>query len=207
LEVDLTGFPTEAIGLWMVLVWFAIETYWDIRRSTLLPIGLVLPPVVLGIAAQAAYGQWLIAGAALLMVLMHNASMALVRTVGTALAAGACLYSGNIVLAIGFVLYWALWEFHIMGGADALAAYAALMIAPNQLMFWTLLAGILIWASAVMVIVYRGKLVARMRTMVWRMMLKDLPKESEFEAEGQPTLGGLFLGVAFYLIWTALGLQ
>jgi hypothetical protein len=200
----LAVFPTEIVGLWILLVWFAIETYWDLRRSTLLPIWLVLPPVVLGIIAQAIYGNWMIAAAMTLAVLMHNSPLMLIRAAGSALLLGACLLSGNTVLAIGFVLYWILWEAHIMGGADALAAYSALMVAPNQDMFWALLAGIFLWALVAIVIVYRGQLFARVKNMAWRVMLKDLPKESEFEAEGKPTLGGLFLGVAFYMLWIGL---
>jgi hypothetical protein len=203
MEVSLAGFPTEAVGLWIILVWFAFETWWDMRRSTMLPIWLVLPPVALGILSQAVYGNWFIVAAVIIAVVLHNAPTILVRALGTVILLGGCLLSGNVVLAVGFVLYWILWEAHVMGGADALAAYAALMIAPNANMFWSLLAGIFLWALAAMVIVYRTKIFARVKLMVWRVLMRNLPQESEIEAEGKPTLGGLFLGVAFYMIWAA----
>lgn len=207
MEAVLSSFTTEIVGLWIILVWFGIETYWDLWRSVMLPIWLVLPPVALGILAQALYGNWILAAAMTAAIFLHLSNQIIIRAIGTALLLGASLLAGNTVLAIGFVLYWILWETHIMGGADALAVYAALLIAPNANMFWALLAGIFLWALAAMVIVYRGQLVSRVRQMVWRVMLRDLPKESEIEAEGKPTLGGLFLGVAFYMLWTGLALR
>jgi hypothetical protein len=197
----------EAIGLWIILVWFAVETYWDLRRSVMLPVWMVLPPVALGIIAQAIYGNWLIAGAMVAAILLHLSKRLPVRSIGTLVLIAACLATHQNVLAVGFGLYWILWETNIMGGADALAAYAALMIAPNMNMFWALLAGIFLWAFAAMIIVYRSQLFARVQRMVWRVMLRDLPKESEIEAEGKPTLGGLFLAVAIYIIWTGLLLR
>jgi Flp pilus assembly protein protease CpaA len=173
----------------------------------MLPVWMVLPPVALGIIAQAIYGNWIIAGAMVAAILLHLSEKLPVRSIGTLLLIAASLAGHQTVLAVGFGLYWILWETHIMGGADALAVYAALMIAPHVNMFWALLAGIFLWAFVAMVIVYRGLLFARVRLMVWRVMLRDLPKESEIEAEGKPTLGGLLLGVAIYMVWTGLLLR
>ncbi len=92
---------------------------------------------------------------------------------------GAALLAHNVALAAGFVLYWALWELSIAGGADALAAYAALMIVPRAEMFWSLLAGILVWAVVSMVVIYRGKLIERWKRMAFRVFLRQLPTETE----------------------------
>ena len=61
--------------------------------------------------------------------------------------------------------------------------------------FWLLLAGIFAWALAVMVATYRGRLLQRWKQMLFRMALQDLPTERELEAEGKPTLGGVWLGI------------
>jgi hypothetical protein len=197
----LAAIPYEVIGLWILFVWFGIETFWDLRRSVILPLWLVLPPVVLGVVAQLLYGSWLVAAAMTAAVLLHLSGKLPIRLIGTILLVAAAATVGNLILAAGFFLYWILWETNIMGGADALAAYAALLVAPHMGMFWSLLAGMFVWAAVGMVIVYRTQLISRVRSMLWRISLRDLPKESELDAEGKPTIGGMWLGLAFYMVW------
>jgi hypothetical protein len=200
LTAELAGF----IGLGFLLVWFGLETVWDIKKSVILPIWLVLPPVLVGVAFQAVFGEWYIAAAMGAALLLHLSDKLLVRGAGTALLLGASILAGNWALAAGFVLYWALWEANIAGGADALAAYAALMVVPRWEMFGFLLLGIFLWAVAIMVVVYRGQLVERWKRMAYRLMLRNLPSEGELITEGRPTIGGIWIGVLLFAVWSAV---
>lgn len=204
LEDGLTAELAGNIGLGFLLVWFGLETVWDIKKSVILPIWLVLPPVLAGVAYQAVFGLWYIAVAMGAALLLHLSDKLLIRGAGTALLLGASILAGNWALAAGLVLYWALWEVNIAGGADALAAYAALMIVPRWEMFGFLLLGIFLWAVAIMVVVYRGQLVERWKRMAYRLMLRHLPTEGELNTEGQPTIGGIWIGVLLFAVWSAV---
>jgi hypothetical protein len=194
----------EIAGVAFILVWFGLETLWDQLRSVVLPLWLVLPPVILGILFQVVFGKWYIAGAMVAAIFLHLSDRLPVRMLGTLLLFGASAAAGNWVLAAGFVLYWGLWELNIAGGADALAAYAALMIIPKMEMFWCLLAGIFVWAVVSMVVIYRGKLVERWKTMILRAFLRQLPTEKELVAEGKPTIGGIWVGTILFAAWSLL---
>jgi hypothetical protein len=189
-------------GLGFLLVWFALETLWDLKKSVILPLWLVLPPVLAGVAYQAVFGKWYIAVAMGAALLLHLSDKLPIRGAGTALLLAASLLAENWALAAGLVLYWVLWEVNIVGGADALAAYAALMIVPSWEMFGCLLLGIFLWASAVMIVVYRGQLVERWKRMAYRLMLRHLPTEGELNTEGRPTIGGIWIGVLLFAVWS-----
>jgi len=200
----LSGAQAEIAGVIILLVWFGLETVWDQFRSVVLPLWLVLPPVILGMLVQVVFGKWYLAAAMAAAVFLHLSDHILVRAVGTLLLLGAAVLAHNVVLAAGFVLYWALWELNIAGGADALAAYAALMVIPRAQMFWGLLAGIFVWAVVSMVVIYRGKLLERWKRMAWRALLRQLPTETELASEGKPTIGGIWLGTIFFAAWSLL---
>jgi hypothetical protein len=192
------------LGLGFILIWIALETLWDLKKSVLLPLWLVLPPVLVGVAYQAAFGKWYIAAAMGAALLLHLSDKLPIRGAGTVLLLAASLLAENWALAAGLVLYWVLWEMNIMGGADALAAYAALMIVPRWEMFGFLLLGIFLWAVAIMVVVYRGQLVERWKRMAYRLMLRNLPTEGELNTEGRPTIGGIWIGVLLFAVWNAI---
>jgi hypothetical protein len=189
------------IGLGFLLVWIGFETWWDLKKSVILPIWLVLPPVLAGVIYQAVFGIWYIAAAMGAALLLHLSDKIVIRGLGTALMLAASAAAGNWALAAGLVLYWVLWEVNILGGADALAAYAALMVVPTWEMFVFLLAGIFLWAVGIMVVVYRGKLIERWKKMAWRFVLRNLPSENELNTEGRPTIGGIWLGLLIFAIW------
>ncbi|MBN2084851.1 MAG: hypothetical protein JW748_06460 [Anaerolineales bacterium] len=189
------------IGLGFLLVWLAVETLWDLKKSVILPLWLVFPPVLAGLAYQAVFGKWYIAAAIGMALLLHLSDKLLIRGAGTAIMLAASALSGHWALAAGLVLYWVLWEANIAGGADALAAYAALMLFPRWEMFGFLLLGILLWAVVTMVVVYRGLLAERWKQMAYRLMLRQLPTEAELNTEGRPTIGGVWLGVALFAVW------
>jgi hypothetical protein len=200
----LAAIMAEVVGVWFLGLWLGLETLWDQFRSVILPLWLVFPPVLAGVIVRAAGGDWLIAAAMSAALVLHLSDRLWVRMIGTGLLAGASYLAGNWVLLAGFVLYWLLWELNIAGGADALAAYAALLVIPRPIMFWSLLAGIFIWALVVMAVTYRGKFFERWKQLVWRVMLKDLPSESELETEGKPTVGGIWIGVIICIIWSGV---
>jgi hypothetical protein len=191
----------EIAGTAFILVWFGLETLWDHLRSVVLPLWMVRPPVVLGILAQAVFGKWSIAAAMAAALFLHLSERLPIRGLGTILLLAASLLARTWVLAAGFVLYWLLWELNIAGGADALAAYAALMIVSRWEMFWGLLAGIFLWAVISMVVIYRGKLLERWKRFVWRAFLRQLPTRSELETEGKPTIGGIWMGTMIFAVW------
>ncbi len=194
----------QIAGVIFILVWFGLETLWDQLRSVVLPLWLVLPPVILGILFQLVFGKWYIAAAMVAALFLHLSGSLPVRMLGTLLLFGSAALAGNWVLAAGFVLYWGLWELNIAGGADALAAYAALMVIPRMEMFWSLLAGIFVWAVVSMILIYRGKIVERFRRLVLRVFLRQLPTEDELVAEGKPTIGGIWVGTILFAVWSLL---
>lgn len=200
----MTAEQARVLGLGFLLVWFALETVWDLKKSVILPLWMVLPPVLAGVAFQAGFGEWYIAAAMGAALLLHLSDKLLIRGAGTALLLAASAAAGNWALAAGLVLFWALWEVNISGGADALAAYAALMIAPRWEMFGFLLLGILIWAVVTMVVVYRGQLMERWKRMAYRVMLRSLPTEGELNTEGRPTIGGIWIGILLFAVWSAV---
>ncbi|MBN1440560.1 MAG: hypothetical protein JW929_14225 [Anaerolineales bacterium] len=194
----------EVLGIGFLLFWLALETLWDLAKSTILPVWLVLPPVAAGVLYQAVFGEWYVAAAMAAALLLHLSNRLVVRGAGTVLLLSASLAAGNLALAAGLVLFWALWEMNIAGGADSLAAYAALMIAPRWEMFGFLLGGIFLWAAGTMIVVYRHELVARWKRMAWRVVLRNLPSEAELNSEGRPTIGGIWIGVLLFAVWRAL---
>ena len=200
----MTAEQAGIIGLGFLLVWLALETLWDLKKSVILPLWLVLPPVLAGLAYQAAFGKWYVAAAIGAAMLLHLSDKLPVRVAGTAIMLAASALAGNWALAAGLVLFWVLWEVNIAGGADALAAYAALMIVPSWEMFGFLLLGIFLWAVVTMVVVYRGLLAERWKQMAYRLMLRQLPTESELVTEGRPTIGGVWLGVLLFAVWKAV---
>jgi hypothetical protein len=192
----------QAIGMGFLVLWLALETLWDLRKSIILPLWLVLPPVVAGAAYQLFFGKWYIAAAMAAALLLHLSDRLWIRAAGTVLLIAASAAAGNWALAAGLGLYWLLWEASIVGGADALAAYAALMFAPNWEMFGALLAGIFLWGVGTMIVVYRGQIFERIQRMVYRIALRNLPDEKELTAEGKPTIGGIWIAVVLYAAWS-----
>jgi hypothetical protein len=203
-EVVLIAGAVEVVGVCFLAIWLGLETLWDQFRSVILPLWLVLPPVAAGIIVRAVGADWIIAAAMAAALVLHLSDHLWIRMIGTGLLAGASYVAGNWVLLAGFVLYWLLWELNIAGGADALAAYAALMIIPRSEMFWSLLAGILIWALFIMAVTYRGKFFERWKQLAWRIILKNFPDASELETEGKPTVGGIWIGVILCILWSGL---
>ncbi len=199
----MTGGQLEVLAIGFLLIWLAVDTLWDLFRSLLRPVWLVLPPVLAGVAYQAAYGQWYIAAAMAAALLLHLSDRLPVRALGTILLIAAAIAAGNWALAAGFGLFWILWETNIAGGADALAAYAALMLVPSWEMFGFLLAGMFLWAVGVMAVVYRGQVIERARRMAFRIMMRDLPTDLELDKEGRPTIGGIWIGAALFAVWLA----
>jgi hypothetical protein len=191
----------EVLGIGFLVLWFALETLWDIAKSLILPLWLVLPPVVAGVLYQLVFGKWFLAAAMAAALVLHLSDKLWIRGAGTVLLIAASLLAGNWALAAGLGLYWLLWEVNIVGGADALAAYAALMIAPGWEMFFGLLAGIFLWGVGTMIVVYRGRLFERLKNMVYRVALRNLPDEQELAKEGKPTIGGLWIGTILFAAW------
>jgi len=200
----LTAQQAGSIGLGFLLVWLGLETLWDLKKSVIIPLWLVLPPVLAGLAYQAVFGKWYIAAAMGAALLLHLSGKFLIRGAGTGLLLAASVLAGNWALAAGLILFWVLWEVNIVGGADALAAYAVLLIVPRWEMFGFLLLGILLWAVVTMVVVYRGLLVDRWKQMAYRLMLRQLPTEAELTTEGRPTIGGIWIGVVLFALWNAI---
>jgi hypothetical protein len=194
----------EAIGLGFLLLWLAVETWWDLRKSLVLPVWLVLPPVAAGVIFQLAFGTWYLAAAMAAALLLHLSDRLPVRALGTVLLIAASAAAGNWALAAGLGFYWLMWEVNIIGGADGLGAYAALMIAPGWEMFLALLAGIFLWGVGTMIVVYRGRIFERVRNMVYRVALRNLPDEKELTREGKPTLGGIWIGTLLFAAWKFL---
>jgi hypothetical protein len=200
----LTADGAGVLGIGFILIWFALETLWDLLKSVVLPVWLVLPPVLAGVAYQAVFGRWFVAAAVGAALLLHLSDRLWIRGAGTVLLLAASAAAGNGALAAGFILYWLLWEANILGGADALAAYAALLLFPRWEMFGCLLAGIFLWGVGTMVIVYRGQLIERWKRLAWRVFFRDLPTEGELTTEGKPTIGGIWIGSVLFAVWTAL---
>ena len=200
----MTADQAEILAIGFILIWFGLETLWDLLKSLILPIWLVLTPVLVGVAYQALFGKWYFAAAMGAALVLHLSGKLWIRGAGTLLLLAASAAAENWALAAGLVLYWLLWEVNIAGGADALAAYAALMIVPRWEMFGFLLLGMFLWAAGTMVVVYRGQLLERWKRMAWRVFLRNLPTEGELNTEGKPTIGGMWLGVVLFAVWSAL---
>jgi hypothetical protein len=200
----LTVGQAEALGIGFILIWLGLETLWDLLKSLVIPIWLVLPPVLVGVAYQALFGKWYVAAAVGSAMVLHLSNKLFIRVAGTFLMLAAAFVAGNWALAAGLVLYWLLWELNVTGGADALASYAALLLVPRWEMFGFLLLGIFLWAVGTMVVVYRGKLLERFKRMALRLYLRELPTEHELSTEGKPTIGGVWIGTILFAVWSAL---
>jgi hypothetical protein len=198
------GLTSSQVGVWAIgflFIWYAVETLWDLRKSLVLPIWLVLPPVLLGVAYQAVFGTWYVAAGMGAALLLHLSDKLPIRTAGTLLLLAASLAAEYWALAAGGLLFWLLWEVNITGGGDSLAVYAALMISPSWEMLGFLLLGIFLWGLVVSVVINRGRLIRRWKGIVWRLMVRDLPTESEMAAEGRPTIGGIWIGILMLALW------
>jgi Flp pilus assembly protein protease CpaA len=190
----------ELIGI-PLFIWQAASAVWDLRDRRI-PVWFSLIPLISGILY---FG---------IMVSPLGAVLLLVSILGTNLSPriGFCMsilpaayllvstYPSDLsALYAGWLLFWVLWRFGVLGGADALAGTILLVWYPTPQMLGALLTGLLVWSLGMLVTSY-GTL-APLR--LWVVLRQGFPVSLEGRKR-HPGLGAFPLALALFLLWLRL---
>ncbi len=147
---------------WLLFAWLTLEAIWDLRNQNV-PVWFSLVMLLPGIILLA-FDSFLVA----IMVVISLASTEVVQRIRPLGIAGLYLplvvipiitpttnaTLGSLPLVIGWALFVTLWLLGIVGGADALAGLSLLLFFPSWTMFACIVAGILIWSVALLILRY-----------------------------------------------------
>ena len=190
----------EVIGI-PLLIWQTASAVWDLRDRRI-PVWFSLIPLVAGILYFGIMVSPLGAALLLVSILGTNLSPRIAFTL-TFFPAVYLLVSSfssdRFALYAGWILFWALWRFGVLGGADALAGTILLVWFPAPEMLGAILAGLLVWSLGMLVARY-GPL-APLR--IWLVLRQGFPATLQGR-ERHPGLGAFPLALAFFLLWLRL---
>jgi len=141
---------------WLLFAWLTLEAIWDLRNQNV-PVWFSLVMLLPGIILLA-FDSFLVA----INVVISLASTEVVQRIRPLGIAGLYLplvvipiiAPGSLPLVIGWALFVTLWLLGIVGGADALAGLSLLLFFPSWTMFACIVAGILIWSVALLILRY-----------------------------------------------------
>jgi hypothetical protein len=191
--------------LYLAIAFILIEALWDRFRSVEIPLFLLFAPMAIAAAALLLNGLYLVlvlSVALLLCTLIPN-------TIARRLAVVICivilgLFRWDIALFILFI--WLLYEFNLFGGADALACFSLLLIRPDMVLAFWLLAGLAL-GSWIVGLRRDGLSYFKKAFQSLANLTKAPVSEEKLLEEGQPFLWAIFLGSILYILMNAFVLK
>lgn len=195
-------FSIDNLFLYMVILAVLVAALWDRFRSFEIPPILVFIPFVIGLASLVVHQRYLVLVLSIVLVLITEIPLSIVRR----LAALVCIAFFMIIrwdVGIFILLFWFLYEFNFMAGADALACLSLLLVRPDWLLGWWLAMGIGLGAWWVGL---RQRGLGYFKDMIrsWKNISTSPPSEERLLTEGHPFLWAVFLGSVLYVISSLL---
>ena len=178
----------------LLLIWMTFEAGWNLFQRRL-PVWFSLIPLGAGLVYLAATGQAWLAVVIALAVMATEIETRPLRIVGALLAVMliTLLSPEHLPLAVGWIVFVALWEVRVLFGADALAGLVLLIFFPSWLMLACVGMGLGLWALIVLAARYRRDFGLRLWT-----VLANRAKGTSY-----PAIGGFVLALVAYalLLW------
>ena len=134
----------------IVLVWLGIVSWFDLRTKEIPHSAWVLLPLIGAATYRLILGNWQLVLLAVVVILASErariAQWSQIKTMAVVFswipAIGFLIYLAalqNPLGAIAVVAFWAAWELHAWGGADAVASIALILLWPDLLLVLSLL--------------------------------------------------------------------
>jgi hypothetical protein len=187
----------ENILLYLVMLAVLASALWDYFKSFEIPPVLVLLPFVIGLASLVANHEYLILALAVLLVALTEIPLVILRRIAVLI----CILIITIIrwdMGLFIFLFWFLYEFNLIAGADALACLSFLLVRPDWLLGWWLIMGIGLGAWWIGL---RNRGLTYFKDMInsWRNIHNSPPSEERLLKEGRPFLWAIFLGSVLYV--------
>jgi len=173
----------------LLLIWMTFEAGWNLFQRRL-PVWFSLIPLGAGLVYLAATGQAWLAVVIALAVMATEIETRPLRIVGALLAVMliTLLSPEHLPLAVGWIVFVAIWEVRVLFGADALAGLVLLLFFPSWLMLACIGIGLGLWALIVLAARYRRDFGLRLWT-----VLANRAKGTSY-----PAIGGFVLALVVY---------
>ncbi len=173
----------------LLLIWMTFEAGWNLFQRRL-PVWFSLIPLGAGLVYLAATGQAWLAVVIALAVMATEIETRPLRIVGALLAVMliTLLSPEHLPLAVGWIVFVALWEVRVLFGADALAGLVLLIFFPSWLMLACVGMGLGLWALIVLAARYRRDFGLRLWT-----VLVNRAKGTSY-----PAIGGFVLALVVF---------
>ncbi len=141
---------------WLLLAWLTLEAIWDLRNQNV-PVWFSLVMLIPALTLTFLVSPWaavLVAVSLVSTEVRHQLPMA--GTLGMYLTVGmiAVVAPEYLPLVIGWGALMIAWQLGGIGGADALAGLSLLLFFPSWEMLSSIVAGILIWSVALLILRY-----------------------------------------------------
>ena len=178
----------------LLLIWMTFEAGWNLFQRRL-PVWFSLIPLGAGLVYLAASDQaWLAAIIALAVMAteIETRPLRLMSALLSVMLIG-LLSPGHLPLAVGWVLFSALWEIRVLYGADALAGLILLIFFPSWLMLACIGIGLGLWAVIMLAMHYKQNFGLRLWTVL----------ANRAGGTAYPSIGGFVLALIVYafLLW------
>ena len=180
----------------LLLIWMTFEAGWNLFQRRL-PVWFSLIPLGAGLVYLAATGQAWLAVVIALAVMATEIETRPLRIVGALLAVMliTLLSPEHLPLAVGWIVFVAIWEVRVLFGADALAGLVLLLFFPSWLMLACIGIGLGLWALIVLAARYRRDFGLRLWT-----VLVNRAKGTSY-----PAIGGFVLALVVFAFLVLIG--
>ena len=174
----------------LILIWMTFEAGWNLFQRRL-PVWFSLIPLGAGLVYLVISDQVWLAAIIALAVMATETEARPLRLVGTLLSVMLIILSspGHLPLAVGWMVFVALWEIRVLYGADALAGLVLLIFFPSWLMLACIGIGLGLWSLIVLAMRYRRDFGLRLWTVL----------ANRAGGTAYPAIGGFVLALIVYL--------
>ena len=175
------------------LLWAVVAAYWDVKRSTILPLWLVvLPPIV---ATYRLLDISLMLACLFIVALLSTESPLIFQILSFGVFSGIAFYLDQPLLAITVFAIWLVWALKTIGGGDAIALLSLVAAFPEYEMLGAIIGALLIWGIAILI--FKGEM-SKLLLVFLRMRLGNLPTESELDEKGAPAMPAILMAICIY---------
>ncbi|MBC8504328.1 MAG: hypothetical protein H8D34_05695 [Chloroflexi bacterium] len=174
----------------LLLIWMTFEAGWNLFQRRL-PLWFSLIPLGAGLVYLVVNNQAWLAAIIALAVMATEIEARPSRLVAVLLSVMLIILTSpdHLPLAVGWTLLFALWEFRVLYGADALAGLVLLIFFPYWLMLACIGIGLGSWAVIVLAMRYKRDFSLRLWTVL----------SNRAEGTAYPGIGGFVLALVVYL--------
>ncbi|MEA3350156.1 MAG: hypothetical protein U9Q82_06020 [Chloroflexota bacterium] len=172
-------------------VWLTAETIQDFRDRRI-PLWFSIVPLSLGLIVFLLYRSM---GAATLMavsIAATNLTQSTLRRILTILPLAGVAMLGYVPLAVGWLLFYMVWELGAMGAADALAGAYLLIWFPTWIMLASIVTGVLLWNLGALLLRYGCEAGLRLWTTI----------ANRAKPTRVPSIGAFLIALPLFVLWS-----